>query len=166
MTATIRPQPVTALTVARATGREYQLTDEHGRVCASLRGGWPVRRGEISIEQDSWPVRRHMWGQVTAGEGDQPVVRLSRAASVVPGREPDASWAITRNRGGYKGTLTRGDETIVILLPALSERRFAIQLTGDWERRRLVILTACFALLARRRRDIAIMIAVSSSHGS
>jgi hypothetical protein len=66
----------------------------------------------------------------------------------------------------YQGTLTRGSETIVIHVPALSGRRFAIELTGDWERRDLVILTACFALLARRRRDIAIMIAVSSSHGS
>jgi hypothetical protein len=53
MTTAISRQPVTALTVTRATGREYQLTDEHGRVCASLRGGWPVRRGEISIEQDA-----------------------------------------------------------------------------------------------------------------
>jgi hypothetical protein len=166
MTTTTSPQPVTALTVTRATGREYQLTDEHGSVCASLRVGWAARRGEITIEQDSWPVRRHARGQVRAGEGDEPLVRLSRAASVVPGPEPDASWVITRNLRAYHGTLTRGSETIVIRLPALSGRRFAIDLTGDWERRDLVVLTACFALLARRRRDIAIMIAISSSHGS
>jgi hypothetical protein len=157
---------VTALTVTRATRQEYQLTGEHGCVCASLRVGWPVRRGEISIEQDSWPVRRHVWGQVTAGEGDGPLVRLSRAASVVPGPEADARWEITRTLRAYQGTLTRGSETIVIHLPALSGRRFAIELTGGWERRELVVLTACFALLARRRRDIAIMMAISSSHGS
>jgi hypothetical protein len=167
MTTTISPQPVTALTVTRrAAGREYQLRAEDGRLCASLRVGWPVRRGEISIEQDSWPVRRHLRGQVSAGDEDQPLVRLSRATSVVPGPEPDASWAITRNRGGYQGRLTRGSETIVIRLPGLSARRFAIELTGDWERRDLVLLTGCFALLARRRRDVAIMIAISSSHGS
>jgi hypothetical protein len=111
-------------------------------------------------------VRRHVWGQVTAGEGDRPLVRLSRAASVVPGPELDASWVITRNLRAYKATLTRGGETMVIRLPALSGRRLAIELAGDWERRDLVVLTACFALLARRRRDIAIMMAVSSSHGS
>ena len=166
MTTTTSPQPVTALTVTRATGREYQLTDERGRVCASLRVGWPARRGVISNEQDSWPVRRHGWAQVTAGEGDEPLVRLSRARSVVPGPGPDASWVITRNLRAYHGTLTRGSETIVIHLPALSGRPFDIELTGDWERRDLVVLTACFALLARRRRDIAIMIAISSSHGN
>lgn len=166
MTATISPQPDTALAVARAAGPEYQLTDEDGRLCASLRVGWPIRRGQISVDDDTTLVRRHVWGQVIAGEGDEPLVRLSRAASAVPGPEPDARWVITRNLRTYQGTLTRGRETIVIRLPALSECRFAIELTGDWERRDLVVLTACFALLARRRRDIAIMIAVSSSHGS
>jgi hypothetical protein len=162
----ISPHPVTALTVTRAARREYQLTDERGRLCASLRVGWPVRPGEISIEHDTTSVRRHIGGQVIAGEGDQPLVRLSRAASVVPGPELDARWVITRNLRTYTGTLTRGGETMVITMPALSGRRLAIELTGDWERRDLLVLTACFALLARRRRDIAIMMAVSSSHGS
>ena len=104
MTVMISPQPVTALTVTRRTaGREYQLRAEDGRLCASLRVGWPVRRGEISIEQDSWQVRRHIRGQVSAGDEDQPLVRLSRDTSVVPGPEPDASWAITRNRGAISG---------------------------------------------------------------
>jgi hypothetical protein len=166
MTSMISPQPLTALTVTRAAGREYQLTDQHRRVSASLRVGWPARRGEISIEQDSWPVHRHVRGQVTAGESDEPLVRLSRADSLVPGPEPDANWVITRKLGTYHATLTRASANIVIDLPALSGRRFALKLTGDWERRDLVLLTACFALLARRRRDIAIMIAISSSHGS
>ena len=166
MTSTISAQPLTALTVTRAAGREYQLTDEHGRVCACLRVGWPARRGEISIEPDSWPVHRHVRGQVTAGDSDEPLVRLSRAQSVVPGPEPDTNWVITRNLRTYYATLTRASANIEIDLPALSGRRFAIKLTGDWERRDLVLLTACFALLARRRRDIAIMIATSSSHGS
>jgi hypothetical protein len=167
MTTTISPQPVTPLTVTRrAAGREYQLTGEDGRVCASLRVGWPVRRGEISIAHDTISVRRRLGGQVRAGDGDQSLVRLARTASVVPGPEPDASWAISRNRGGYTGTLIRGGATMAIRLSGLSARRFAVELTGDWERRDLVLLTACFALLARRRRDLALMMAVSSSHGS
>jgi hypothetical protein len=166
MTTMISPQPITALTVTRAPGREYRLTDEHGRVSASLRVGWPVRRGEISIDHNTTAVHRHLGGRVSAGEGDQPHVRLSRAASVVPGPEPDAHWRITRNLRTYHATLTRGNETIAIHVPILSGRRFAIELTGDWEHRDLVVLTACFALLARRRRDIAIMIAISSSHGN
>jgi hypothetical protein len=166
VTTTISPQPMTALTVTRAARREYQLTDQDGRPCASLRVGWPVRRGEIAIERDTTPVRRHVGGQVIAGDVDRPLVRLSRAASAVPGPELDASWVITRNLRAYKGTLTRGGEAMVIRVPALSGRRLAIDLTGDWERRDLVVLTACFALLARRRRDIAIMMAISSSHGS
>jgi hypothetical protein len=154
-----------ALTMTKTARREYQLTDEHGRQRASLRVGWLVRRGEISTEHDTTPVRRHISGHVIAGDDDQPLVRLSRAVSIVPGPEREASWVITRNLRAYTGTLTQGGEAIVIRLPALSGRRLAVELTGDWERRELVVLTACFALLARRRRDIAIMMAVNSSHG-
>jgi hypothetical protein len=164
VTTTISPQSVTALTVTPAARREYQLTED-GRLRASLRVGWPVRRGEITTEHDTTSVRRHIRGRVIAGEGDQPLVCLSPAASIVPGPELDASWVITRSLRAYKGTLTRGSDTMVIALPALSGR-LAIELTGDWERRDLVVLTACFALLARRRRDMAIMMAVNSSHGS
>jgi hypothetical protein len=165
VTTTTSPQTAVALTVTAAARREYQLTEENGWLRASLRVGWAVRRGRIVIEHDTTSVRRHIWGRVIAGEGVHPVVCLSAAASIVPGPEQDASWVITRNLRAYKGTLTRGGDTIVIVLPALSGG-LAIELTGDWERRDLVVLTACFALLARRRRDIAIMMAVNSSHRS
>jgi hypothetical protein len=166
MTTAITSRLVLALQVARLPGHEYQLTEDDGRPCASLRVGWPIRRGEISTQRDTWSVRRHARGQFITGQGDQPLVRLSRATSVVPGPAPDARWSITRNRRAYTGTLTRDDQTIVMRLPALRGRRLAIEVTGDWEHRDVVVLTGCFALLARRRRDIAIMIAISSSHGS
>lgn len=130
MTTTISPRPVMALTVTRAARREYQLTDEDGHVCASLCVRWPVRRGEISIDRDTTSVRRHTGGQVIAGDGDRPLVRISPAASVVPGPERDASWVIARNLRTYTGTLTRGGETMVIPMPALSGRRLAIELTA------------------------------------
>jgi hypothetical protein len=166
MTTTIDPRTVTALEVIPAAGCGYQLTDEDGCPFASLRVGWLVRRGEISTEQGAWSVRRYGRGRVRTGEDDQPLVTLSGAASVVPGPAPDAHWSIMRNRRAYTGTLIRNDETIVIRAPALSGRQFAIELTGDWEQRDVVVLTACFALLARRQRDLAIMIAISSSHAS
>jgi hypothetical protein len=37
--------------------------------------------------------------------------------------------------------------------------------TGDWVERDVVVLAACFAVLARRRHDLTIMMAVSGSHG-
>jgi hypothetical protein len=166
MSTAVSSRPVIALQVIRVADHGYQLTDEDGRRCAALRVGWPVRRGEISTEQGAWSVRRHARGRVTTGDGNQSLVRLSRAASTVPGPGPDAHWSITRNRRAYTGTLIRGDATIVIRLPALSGRRFTIELTGDWEQRDMVVLTGCFALLARRRLDLAIMIAISSSHGN
>jgi hypothetical protein len=85
MTTTISPQPAIALTVTRTARREHQLTDEHGCPRGSLRVGWLVRRGEIAIEHDATSVCRHLSGRVTAGEGDHPLVRLSRTASFVPG---------------------------------------------------------------------------------
>lgn len=166
MTTTIAPQPTAALAVTRAAREEYRLTDQDGRLRASLRVGWLLRRGEISIDDDTTSVRRHVGGKVTAGEGDRPLVRLSRTRSLIPGYESEASWVISRNLRAYQGTLTQGEHTMVTCLPTRSGHRFAIHLTGDWERRELVVLTACFALLARRRRDITIMMAVSSSHAS
>jgi hypothetical protein len=166
VTTTTSPQSVTTLAVTPAARREHQLTDERGCLRASLSVSWSVRRGKISTEHDTTSVRRLIRGRVIAGDGDQPVVCLSRAASIVPGPDADASWVITRNLRAYKGTLTRGGDSMVIALPALSGCRLAIAVTGGWERRDLVVLTACFALLARLRRDVAIMMAVNSSHGS
>jgi hypothetical protein len=163
-TATI-PQPKTALTVARKSlSYDWSLTDEDGRRCAFLRVGWTVRRAEIRTDDGSWQVRRRGWRQVTAGDRDQPLVRLE-PATLVPGAELDVGWVITRNRRAYHGTLTRDGQTMRLRMPALSARRFDVEVTGDWEQRDLVVLTACFALLARRRRDITIMVA-AGSHGS
>jgi hypothetical protein len=51
-------QPKTALITIRSQSAEYQLQNEAGLPCASLRVGWPVRRGEIRTEHGVWSVRR------------------------------------------------------------------------------------------------------------
>ena len=58
----------------------------------------------------------------------------------------------------YEGTLSRPDASITLRLTPLTGRRCAVRVVGDWEQRDLVVLTACFALLARRRRDQIIMV--------
>ena len=42
-------------------------------------------------------------------------------------------------------------------LAALSGRRCDVEISGDWEQPELVVLAACFALLALRRRFIIIV---------
>jgi hypothetical protein len=160
------PQPEAALTVTRnSLSYDWTLQDESERRCAFLRVGWTVRRAEIRTDDGNWRARRRGWRQVTAGDRDQPLVRLDPVAALVPGAELDAGWVITRNRRAYHGTLTRDGQTMRLRMPALSGRRIDVEVTGDWEQRDLVVLTACFALLARRRRDITIMVA-AGSHGS
>lgn len=160
------PQPETVLTVTRnSLSYDWTLRDESERRCAFLRVGWTVRRAEIRTGDGSWRVRRRGWRQVSAGDRDRPLVRLDPVAALVPGAELGVGWLITWNRRAYQGALTRNGETMRLRMPALSGRRFDVEVTGDWEQRDLVVLTACFALLARRRRDISIMVAVGS-HGS
>jgi len=157
---------MTTLTVTREGARgKYLLRDDHRNERASLQVGWPVRRGELRTDAGTWTVRRHGWRRVTVGDDDRPIVRLDHDAAMMPGLPDGGRWGITRTGRTYQGTLTHGSQAMLLRLNAASGRRCAVEVTGDWQQRDLVVLTACFAVLARRRRDITIVIAARGSHG-
>lgn len=152
------PGSVSTLTVTRVQRARYALTDDEGRQLALLWVRPDVGRGEIRTEHGTWTVRRHGWRRVTAGDVDHPLVRLDPDGALVPGASTAARWTVRRLWRVYKGTLASADRSITLRLAPFSGRSCEVEIGGQWEQRDLVVLTACFGLLARRRRDIIIMV--------
>ncbi len=149
---------MTTLTADRAGGPgRYQLRDEQGNVQAWLRAGWSLHSGEIRTGSGRWPVRRRGWRQVIAGAEDRPVLRLTAGQAGAPGPGADAHWTITRRRGGWRASLTRGAESIQMRLAAPFGRHCDVDVSGDWPDRDLLVLAGLFALLVRRRRLVILI---------
>jgi hypothetical protein len=153
-----RLRSVSTLTVTREEADRYVLRDDQGRELALLRAPCDVGRGQIRTGNGTSIVLRHGWRRVIASDGGHPMVLLDRNGALVPGTGGAAQWTIRRRWKAYQGILTRADASITLRLAPLSGRRCEVEACGDWKQRDLVVLTACFALLARRRRDQIIMV--------
>jgi hypothetical protein len=149
---------VSTLTVTRVRRSRYSLTDDEGRQLALLSVRPDVGRGEIQTEHGTWTVRRQGWRRVTAGDVHHPLVRLAPDGALVPAAGTAARWSIRRRWRVYEGTLASADRSITLRLAWFSGRGCEVETSGQWEQRDLVVLTACFGLLARRRRDTIIMV--------
>ena len=88
----------------------------------------------------------------------------AETTSRCPARGPGGGGEISRSWRTCQGTLTHGPAKMTPRRAAVSGRDCRVEVTGDREQRDLVILTACSAFLARRRRDIAIVPAAGGSH--
>jgi hypothetical protein len=88
-------------------------------------------------------------------------VRLDPNRSHVPGPGGVARW--TPGRCG--GELVRDGHRLAVRLPGRLGGPIRVDVTGDWAELELVALTACFALMSRRRQRTLIMMAVVSSAG-
>lgn len=146
------------LAITREEHGTYVLRDDHARKLAVLRAPTNVGQGQIQTEHATTVVGRYGWRRVIASNGNDPLVVLDRDGTLTPGTGTSARWTIRRRWKVYEGTLSRADASITLRLTPLTGRRCAVRVVGDWEQRDLVVLTACFALLARRRRDQIIMI--------
>ncbi len=128
---------------------------------ATLRTGWTWRRAQIHIAERIWtvgPTDRHRIG-VTAHAGDSPAVRLHPQQSHVPGPGGPARW-----RPGHRGgELTRDDGLIRLQIPALSRGPVRVDVKGDWPDLDLVVLTAFFALMTRRRHRTLVAAAIAAA---
>jgi hypothetical protein len=149
-----------SLTVRKRRGA-YVLDDGH----AALRTGVSMRRGEISTDRGSWQVDItdfHRRG-VVARADERPVVRLHPDGSQVPGSGGPAQWRLGRN----SGVLTRGASRIAVHQGHWPGSRVQVEVTGPWANLDLVVLTACFAILTRRRKRTftAMAIAGATGHG-
>lgn len=146
------------LAITREARGTYVLTDQQGRKLAVLRAPTNVGEGDIQTEHGTTVVRRYGWRRVIASNGNDPLVVLDRDGTLLPGTGTGARWTIRRRWKTYEGSLSRPGASITLRLTPLTGRRCDVNVNGDWEQRDLVVLTACFALLARRRLDQIIMI--------
>ncbi|WP_020577546.1 hypothetical protein [Actinopolymorpha alba] len=130
---------------------------------ATLQTGWTWRRGEIGIGDRVWtlePTDRHRIG-VTAYAGSHPAVRLHPRQSHVPGPGEPVRW-----RPGHRaGELTRDGRRIRLRIPAFSRGPVRVDVSGDWPALDLVVLTAVFALMARRRQRTLTIAAIVGATG-
>lgn len=149
---------MTTLTADRAGGPgRYELRDEQGGVRGRRAAGWRLRLGEIRTGSGCWPVRRRGWRQVTAGDEEHPVLRITvgRASRPEPGTDPHR---VTGHRlATHPARLTRGQESIEMRLTGPSGRHCDVHVTGEWPDRDLQVLAGLFALLVRRRRWLIII---------
>ena len=147
-----------SLTVRKRRGA-YKL--EGGR--AALKTGVSMRRGEITTESGQWQVDItdfHRMG-VVARAGERPVVRLHPRGSQVPGAGVPAQWRLGRN----SGVLTRGASRIAVRQGGWPGSGIRVEVTGPWAELDLVVLTACFAILTRRRKRTFTIMAIAGATG-
>jgi hypothetical protein len=127
---------------------------------AQLQTGWTMRRGEIRVDGRVWtvtPTDRHRIG-VCAHAEHGVAVRLDPRQSHVPGPGGPVRWEAGRNRA----VLARDGNRISVRTGRRSAR---IEVTGSWPELELVALTACFALMTRRRLRTLTIIAIVGATG-
>lgn len=146
---------MTRLTLSRDGGRgSYTLVGEDGAARGSLAVDRRLRHGAAvtaagSVAVHSSGRRRHL---TCAGDERAPVLRLDPPAATVPGLGA-ARWDVGRDRRQYVGALTADGVSVRLTVPAGGHGPVQIEAEGDWPGRDLLVLTAAFALLARRRSD-------------
>lgn len=148
----------TTLTVRKHAGA-YVLD---GRP-ASLRTGVSMRRGEIHTAAGTYavdPTDFHRIG-VVARAGQRPVVRLHPHRSQVPGPGGTPRWSL--GRGG--GVLTRDASRLGVRQACWPGAPVRVEISGPWAELDLVILTACFAVLTRRRQRTFTIMAIVGATG-
>jgi hypothetical protein len=130
---------------------------------ATLRTSWSWRRAEIRLGDRAWtvePTDRWRIG-VTASAGNGPAVRLHPERSHVPGPGGAVRW-----RPGHRGCrLTREGGSIDLRVRAFSRGPIRVDVTGTWPELDLVVLTAVFALMTRRRRRTLTAMAIAGAIG-
>ncbi|MEE6262660.1 hypothetical protein [Plantactinospora sonchi] len=130
---------------------------------SALRTGVSMWRGEISTAAGSFEVTstdRHRLGAVARVAG-RPVVQLHPGESRVPGPGGPAHWS----PGRCSGVLTRGANRIGVSQAGWPGAPVRVEVTGTWAELDLVVLSACFAVLSRRRRRTFTIMAIVGAIG-
>ncbi|WP_433605860.1 hypothetical protein ACQP2P_28505 [Dactylosporangium sp. CA-139114] len=135
----------------------------HAFRTATLRTRGSMRHGALHTDAGDFelePTDRRRLG-VVARAGGRPVATLHPAGARVPGPGGDAvRWRL----GRHSGTLTRGDARIEVRA-GWPGRPLRVEVTGDWAELDLVVLSACFAVLTRRRQRLLTAIAIAGATG-
>jgi hypothetical protein len=117
-----------------------------------------MRRGAIRTAAGDYEVEVtdfHRLG-VVAHAGQRLVVRLHPHDSQVPGAGGTPQWSLGRN----SGVLARDVSRIVVSQSGWPGAAVRVEITGPWAELELVVLTACFAVMTRRRKRTLTIIAI------
>ncbi|TQS45582.1 hypothetical protein [Cryptosporangium phraense] len=135
-------------------GRTYHLAKT-----STLHLGRSPRHGDITTPAGTWPVEVTKFRGVAVRAGNS--VRLDPAGAMLP--DGPAQW----KPGRHSAELTRDGARIVVRESGWFRKTATVEVSGAWADRDLVVLTACFAVLAqaRRRQRTMIAVAAATSHG-
>ncbi|MGK5741162.1 hypothetical protein [Micromonospora sp. URMC 103] len=152
---------MTTLTV-RKRGGTFVL-DGAGGASARLRTGWTWRRGEIDTGGGVWhvePTDPRIGVAARASHGA--AVLLDPRRSELPGPGGEVRW----RPGRHHGELVRDGKRLTVRLSARPRGPIRVDVTGSWADLELVALTACFALMTRRRRRTIMAMTVAGAIGN
>lgn len=130
---------------------------------ASLRTGVSMRCAALRIADRGYDVDVtdcHRLGVVTRA-GQRPVAWLHPHGSQVPGPGETPHWRLGRSGG----VLTRGSCRIAVRQAGWPGAPVRVEITGVWAELDLVVLTACFALMTRRRKRTLTIMAIVGAIG-
>lgn len=148
------------LVIARARPGEFRLSDAAGVDRASMTVFGIAAGAEIRTGSGLLTAARQGWRTVTATYQGDPSrsIRLDPRNSRLPGDTAMPAWQIHRRWRYYEGTLHSFGKSMTLRLAPFSGRRCAVDIDGDWADAEAVALTACYALLVRRKLDQIIMV--------
>ena len=153
-----------AFVVARARSGEFRLSDAGGADRASMTVFGIATGAEIRTGSGSLTAARDGWRTVNAAYQGDPGrwIRLDPRDSRLPGDTVVPEWEIHRRWRYYEGTLHSLRRSMTLRLAPFSGRRCTVDIDGDWNDVEAVALTACYALLVRRKLDQ--IITVTAGH--
>jgi hypothetical protein len=149
-----------AFVIARARSGEFRLSDASGVERASMTVFGIAAGAEIRTASGFLTASRQGWRTVIATYqgGHSGSIRLDRRSARLPGDTAIQTWQIHRRWRYYEGTLQGPAKTMTLRLAPFSGRLCTVDIDGDWNDAEAVSLTACYALLVRRKLDQIIMV--------
>ncbi|WP_406044865.1 hypothetical protein OG799_10595 [Micromonospora sp. NBC_00898] len=155
---------MTTMTLRRTARRFWTLSTGADIPQGTLRTGRGLVHAEATTAEGTWSVRSHgpRRRRVTAGPPGTTALELDPPLAR---RDLLGRWETTRGFRHYRALLTCDTGRIAARASALRGGAVEVEVTGDHSD--LVVLTVCFALLSRRRRDqmTALWVAAITSHG-
>lgn len=151
------------LTTTRMTVRKHAGAYVLDGRSATLRTRVSMRHGEIRTGAGTYavdPTDFHRFG-VVARAGQRPVVRLHPQSSQVPGSGGTPHWQL----GRCSGVLTRDAGRIAVRQSGWPGAPVRVEVSGSWVELDLVVLTACFAVMTRRRQRTFTIMAIVGAIG-
>lgn len=149
-----------AFVITRARPGEFWLNDAGGVQRASMTVFGITAGAEIRTASGPLTASRQGWRTVIATyQGDRSrSIRLDRRSARLPGDTGIQTWQIHRRWRYYEGTLQGPAKSMTLRLAPFSGRLCTVDIDGDWNDVEAVSLTACYALLVRRKLDQIIMV--------